>query len=291
MRSMTGFGRGEARQHQIHVTAEVRAVNQRFLDVKLNLPRGWGEYEAEIRKLVQGVVARGRVEVMVRCVAAKPASTRLKVNEEFARTYVRALRRLGRSLGLEDRLSVEALLQRPEIFLVTEPEQEPLLSAKLGLKAVARALKALDAERNREGRALRRDLATRLGRLSAALPRLENLAAQARAQIAANFHARVRELLNDLPVDERRLFDETASTAQQGDISEEVTRLEAHLEALGAFLGHTGPVGKSIEFLLQEISREVNTIGAKSQSTALAQLAVGLKGEVEKMREQVQNIE
>jgi uncharacterized protein (TIGR00255 family) len=154
-----------------------------------------------------------------------------------------------------------------------------------------KALKTLEQERTREGRELRRDFEQRLKRITAALPRIEALAAKARAAITANFNLRMRELLAEAPINEKRLYEDALSAAHHGDISEEMTRLRVHLKAMGPLLGRPGTVGKSIEFLLQEMGREINTIGAKSQDAQMSQIAVEMKGEIEKMREQVQNVE
>ena len=291
MLSMTGFGRGVAERDGTRVTAEVRALNQRFFELKLNSPRTWGPHEAEIRKIVQSVVARGRVEVFVRYTRVGPPKSKLQVNDELARMYIRELRRLGRSLKLNSKLGLEAILQRPEVFHVIEEDEEPHLGAELGLEALQRALKMMETERVREGRALKRDFELRLKTLTAAIPRLDNLAANARTAIRANFETRMRELLAELPVNEKRLYEEASAAAQHGDITEEMTRLRVHLEAMSTLLKRTGPIGKSIEFLLQEINRELNTIGAKAQNAKMSQITVEMKGEVEKMREQVQNVE
>ncbi len=291
MRSMTGFGRAQIERGGYQAVAEARALNQRFFELKLSLPRGWGELEAEVRKLVQGVVSRGRVEVFIRCVALKPPPARLQVNDELAASYVAELRRMGKRLGLDGGVGVEALLQRPEIFHVIEEERDDRAGAALAMTALGRALKALEAERIREGAALKRDFEARLKTIAHAAPKIEKLAAASRAAIRATFESRVRELLGDLPVNEKRLYEEASSAAQHGDISEEMTRLKVHLQALKTAIGRSGPIGKSIEFLLQEINREVNTMGSKSQNAALSQITIEIKGEVEKMREQVQNVE
>ena len=148
-----------------------------------------------------------------------------------------------------------------------------------------------ETERIREGRALKRDFELRLKMLASAIPRLDELATGARTAIRANFETRIRELLAELPVNEKRLYEEASSAAQHGDITEEMTRLRVHLDAMSTLLKRTGPIGKSIEFLLQEINRELNTIGAKAQNAKMSQITVEMKGEVEKMREQVQNVE
>jgi uncharacterized protein (TIGR00255 family) len=291
MRSMTGFGRIQLERGGTQVVAEVRALNQRFFELKLNLPRGWGEHEGEIRKIVQGAVERGRVEAFVRCVVVKPPRARLRVNDDLAANYVTELRRLGKRLDLDGKLGLEAILQRPEIFQVIEEENDTGAGVEIALQAIKKAVKALDLERRREGAALRRDFETRLKKIGDAIPRIEKLAAQSRATIHTSFETRVRELLGDLPVNEKRLYEEASSAAQHGDITEELTRLRVHLKAMHDLFSRVGPVGKSIEFLLQEINREVNTMGAKSQNAALTQLTIEMKGEVEKMREQVQNVE
>jgi uncharacterized protein YicC (UPF0701 family) len=251
----------------------VRALNQRFFELKLAVPRGWGEHEAEIRKTVQNVVARGRIEIFIKSVALKPPPVRLEVNDRLANLYVAELRRLGKQLHLNGNPEIGSILNRPEIFHLVA------------------ALKALDAERVREGRSLLNDFATRVRNIEAAVPKIEKLAEQSRADILENFHKRIRELLEELPVNEKRLYEEASSASQHGDISEEITRLRTHLEGLKAILKRKGQIGKSIEFLLQEINREVNTMGSKSQNAALSQVTVEVKAEAEKMREQVQNVE
>jgi uncharacterized protein (TIGR00255 family) len=288
---MTGFGRTELVRDGIHIVAEMRALNQRFFELKLNLPRAWGQHEADIRKMVQGVVARGRVEVFVRYTQVGPPKSKLQVNDELARMYIRELRRLGRSLKLDGKLGLEAILQRPEVFHVIEEDEEPHLGPDLGLEALRRALKMMETERVREGRALKRDFEMRLKMLASAIPRLNELVAEARTVIRANFETRIRELLAELPVNEKRLYEEASAAAQHGDITEEMTRLRVHLDAMSTLLKQTGPIGKSIEFLLQEINRELNTMGAKAQDARMSQITVEMKGEVEKMREQVQNVE
>jgi uncharacterized protein (TIGR00255 family) len=291
MRSMTGFGRAEQIRGGVQVVVEMRSLNQRFFELKTNLPRGWGEREAEIRRIVQEHVERGRVEVFIRVILTKPARVNLRVNEELARSYVTELRRLGRKLGLEGELGIETVLQRPEIFQVAEQEQDPEAGVELAQEALRKAITTLDRERAREGRELRRDFESRLKRISTALPRIEELAAKARTAITANFNLRMRELLAEAPINEKRLYEDALSAAHHGDISEEMTRLRVHLKAMGPLLGRSGTVGKAIEFLLQEMGREINTIGAKSQDAQMSQIAVEMKGEIEKMREQVQNVE
>jgi uncharacterized protein (TIGR00255 family) len=289
---MTGFGRAVLERDGARVTAEVRALNQRFFEVKFNIPRAWGDHESEMRRMIQGVVSRGRVEVFLKCVVTRPPPVTLRVDERLAAQYVGALRKLAKRLGLGGAPGVDAVLHRPEIFHVVEQDEEhPRRGVRLGLAALARALRALDRERAREGRSLKRDFATRLRRIGSALPRIERLAARTHEEALAGFQARMRELLAAVPINEKRLYEEAAAVAHHGDIAEELTRLRIHLDALRKLLSRPGAVGKSIEFLLQEINREVNTMGAKAQNAALSQVTVEIKAEAEKMREQVQNVE
>jgi uncharacterized protein (TIGR00255 family) len=288
---MTGFGRAQLSRRGVQANVEVRALNQRFFELKLNLPRGWGEWEAEARKAVQGAVERGRVEVFVRTTMVAPPRAKLQVNDELALEYVGELRRLGRKLGLDGELGIEVVLQRPEIFQVTQEEDNPMAGAELAMEALSRALRDLERERTREGLGLRRDFEQRIKLLAQALPRIEDLAARARDTLKRSFESRMRDLLAEAPINEKRLYEDALGAAHHGDISEEMTRLRVHLKAMGPLLRRTGAVGKAIEFLLQEINREVNTIGAKSQDAQMSQIAVAMKGEVEKMREQVQNVE
>ena len=291
MRSMTGFGRAEIERGKVRVAAEVRSLNQRFFELKLNLPRTWGEHEAEIRKLVQGVIARGRVELFVRSTSLGPPPTTLRVNDRLAGLYVKELGRLGRRLDLVGKPGIEVLLHRPEIFQVSEEETDSRPGVQLAFTAIARALKALETDRKREGKALRADFIRRINTITEAVPTIERLAEASRSEILTNFQTRLRDLMADLAVNEKRLFEEASDAAQRADITEEVTRLRAHLRGLRELVESEGTVGKQIEFLLQEVGREINTMGAKSQSAALSWVTVGLKGEVEKMREQVQNVE
>jgi uncharacterized protein (TIGR00255 family) len=296
MRSMTGFGRARLERGDFHVQAEVRSLNQRFLEIKFNLPRGWSEQEAEFRKLITGVAARGRIEISMRSAGPKPAG-RLIVNEKLARSYIDELRALKKRLALNGEPGIDALLNRPEIFQVIEQESNLGPELALGRKALESALKTMDAERVREGKSLKRDLSSRLVKIQTYTKQIGKLADESRQAIIDGFQKRVRELLarpgNDelKLVEEKRLYEDAAFAAQRADISEELARLKAHLQALGELFSREGPVGKEIEFWLQEVGREVNTVGSKSQNPALSRLAVAIKGELEKMREQVQNVE
>jgi uncharacterized protein (TIGR00255 family) len=291
MKSMTGFGRATVEEHGWQVSVEARALNQRFLEIKLGLPRGWTEYEQQLRRLVQRVIHRGRVEVVVRVQAIRQHPGRVVVNLELARRYVAEVRRLSRALNLDGAIGVEAILQRPELVRMSEEETDTHAQVRSARKAIVLAVDALDAARVREGKALQRDFMGRMRRVAAVTRDIERRARAVRSSTIAAFQRRVRELLHDAAPDEKRLYEEAVNVAQRADVSEEVVRLQAHLKALATLLGRSAPVGKEIEFLLQELNREANTIGAKSQDVRLSRLAIQIKSEIEKMREQAQNVE
>ncbi len=291
MRSMTGFGRADLERDGVRVAVDVRALNHRFFELKLSLPRGWGAHEAEMRKLVQDFVERGRIEVTLRRTSLRPSASRLVVNEQLAIQYIQAIRRLGKRLELEQALAPESVLQRPEIFQVVEEDEDYRSEVELGRQALLAALKALDAERLREGKAMKKDLTARLRELERASHKIGKLSAASRRAIVAGFQTRVRELAAIVPLDERRLYEDAVATAQRADISEEMVRLATHLAAFRQLLAEPRAVGRKIDFLLQEINREVNTMASKSQNAELTRVAVEAKSELEKIREQVQNVE
>ena len=213
------------------------------------------------------------------------------IGDQLGQCHQAEFARLGRTLGLAGKPGIEVLLHRPEIFQVSEEETDSRPGVQLAFTAITRALKALETDRKREGKALRADFIARINTITEAVPKIERLAEASRSEIVANFQTRLHDLIADIAVNEKRLYEEASDAAQRADITEEVTRLRVHLHGLRELVEREGTVGKQIEFLLQEVNREINTMGAKSQSAALSRITVGLKGEVEKMREQVQNVE
>jgi uncharacterized protein (TIGR00255 family) len=292
MRSMTGYGAGASDATTARVSVEIRGVNQRFLDVKVTLPREYAAWESEVRERVRGAAERGRVDVAVaRTPVAAGRRYRVGVRDELAERYVAAARRLGRRLGIAGEVTIADVLRLPDLFETSEetPALEPERAALK--RALAAALKAFDRERRREGAALAREL---LGRTQA----LRKLGTAIRARVPAAteaFVTRVRERLAKLEglpdIEPQRIAQELVTLAERGDITEELVRLDHHLQALAATLKSAGAIGKRVEFLLQEIQRELNTTGSKAADLTINGLVVEGKAEVEKLREQVQNVE
>jgi uncharacterized protein (TIGR00255 family) len=292
LKSMTGFGRGEWKARSYHYTVEVRSVNHRYLEVRARLPRRLAVLEPLVQREVERHCARGRVDVGVteREVVARPRA--LRVDHALAAEYLRALRGLQGELGLPGEVSVELLGGLPDVLAVEEPAEEDAGAAWEELRAALEvALGALQAMRASEGQALVRELGTRLAEAEEAVARARRRAPEVVAAHRERLTQRIAALLDGRPVDSGRLEQEVALLADRSDVTEECARLESHLDQFRAILDGPGPHGRRLDFLCQEIHREANTLGAKANDAALAQVVVALKTEVEKLREQVQNVE
>src|SRR5216117_769531 len=292
VRSMTGYGAGRADAPTARVTVEVRGVNQRFLDLKIVAPREYAAWEREMRGRASAMAQRGRVEITVaRAAVAARRRYAVVVRAELARAYVAAARRLGRRLGLEGDVALVDVLRLPDVFEVSEepPELRGELPALRG--ALARALRAFERERRREGAHLRRDMLGRAASLKRTTAAIRRRLPRALAVLRSQVEERLVRLVGGAELDRGRVAQEVAMLAERSDVTEELVRLEAHLGALATTLRDRGPVGKRIEFLLQEIQRELNTTGAKAGDREITDRVLGAKAEVEKLREQVQNVE
>jgi uncharacterized protein (TIGR00255 family) len=293
IRSMTGFGRAEGAGPTFVLTVEVKSVNHRHLDIAVRLPSVLAELELPARRVVQGRLERGRVDVAVQLTPQRgPAAVEVLVDAALARRYVEQARALAGELGLDDEPPLAWVLEQPGVVQTAEaarPEPEtvgPVLEDTLG-----RALDELVARRTAEGAALAAELRARRSELLGLVAAMSARAPQAAARRLERLRERVRALAGDVGVDESRLAAEVALWAQKTDISEELTRLGAHLDELGLVLDKGGPVGRPLDFLIQELNREVNTLAAKADDLELSQAALAAKGILEKMREQVQNLE
>jgi uncharacterized protein (TIGR00255 family) len=292
MRSMTGYGTAATAVPGGRVTVEVHSLNQRFLDVRIVAPREYAPWEGELRDLVRAAAARGRIELLVnRTVGANGQRFRVEVRSDLARAYVAALRRLKREMRLAGEVDVALLRGMPELVRTVEQAADPAREMPAVRRAVRRALAALDRERRREGGHLGRDMSARVGALARIARTLEGRLPAAVRDLQRRAAERVTRLAAGVPVDAQRLAQEAAILAERGDVTEELVRLGSHLEALRGLLRAREPTGKRIEFLLQEVHREVNTIGSKMLDPRVSGLVLDAKAEVEKLREQVQNVE
>jgi len=296
IKSMTGFASLTHEDERATLAITVRAVNHRFLDIQLRIPQSLGEVEPRVRALLQKRLSRGRVELAISVQLRTPATPAVELNTEFAGALMAALD-LARERGLvSGTLTPGDLLRLPQAITIRERpvEADPALEAQLGASveaAVEQALADLDAMRVREGGHLRTDLDARRSLLAALIERLAEAADTGRSELEERLRDRVRELGFELPVDQAMIAQEIVRAAARSDISEEVTRFRAHLAHWEALADGEEPCGRKLDFLLQEMNREVNTIGAKADGLRVSELIINAKAELEKMREQVQNVE
>jgi uncharacterized protein (TIGR00255 family) len=293
VKSMTGFGAATVRlgaRSRGSLSIEVKSVNQRFLDLKLSLPKEYAGWESEVRKIVQEHVGRGRVEVYVSRSVAATDRPRVEVDEDLARAYVEQWRRLKRKLRLAGEVDLSLLKGIPDLYRAREAAAVPETERAVLLRALTGALRELDAARQREGKHLADDMRARIRALDGIASGMAGRADASRHETRRRIEERMRELV-DGKFDEGRVVQEAAFLAERSDVTEEIVRLKSHLGALRELLDGADGVGKRIDFLLQEVQREVNTVASKSSDLELTHLAVEAKGEVEKIREQVQNVE
>ncbi len=293
MNSMTGFGRASLTTDEFSLTVELRTVNNRFLDIQVRLPSELAAAEVPLRKLIQARLQRGRVEATVSLVQQRPVT--FHVNLPLVQGYVAALRQAQAATGVAGDFDLSLIARLPgAIQPVTETDADFTARLSEGLLTVAgQALDALTAMRQREGAALAQDIAARLEQIAARIPEIEAAAAMVFENQRARLERRMQALLRDLgSLDETRLAQEAAYAAERCDITEEVARLQSHVAQMRDMLtGEAHGVGKAMDFLLQEMNREVNTILSKASDTTVHDVALFIKTEIEKIKEQAQNVE
>lgn len=289
--SMTGYGRAEVRGARIVVVAEARSLNHRFFETNVKLPRGLTVHEVELRRLVQGRVARGRVDVTVTLRRTSAALPSVRTDVTLGLAYARGARALGEAAGLAAELSVSDLLRLPGVVTVEEAEEEDGESAVLLKTAATEALDELCRMRQTEGAALARDLGSHVDALGAWVRGLERLLPAALARIQARQRERIEVILGETPADPGRLAQEVATWAARSDVAEELARLGSHLAQFRTLLAEGGAVGRQLDFLSQELHREVNTIASKADDAELVARVLEARTLVERIREQVQNVE
>ena len=291
MKSMTGFGNGSLAFRGGRATVDVRAVNHRFLEVKLQLPRGFLAVEDDLRVMVAEQIKRGRIEVFLSLSGRTERTYTVRPNIELARAYAQAANQLKNLLALDDELNLQFFTSRPDLFQVAEMQPSSRIEIDASKKALQRALRALVRQRRREGKFLQRDVKQRivtLRKIRGSIQKRIDITQKATRRKLAD---KVTALLPQLDLDRSRVMQDVASLIQKSDITEELVRLQSHLKAFSDLIQAEEPVGKRMDFLLQEMQREVNTIGAKADDAAIRHQVVQAKEEVEKIREQVQNIE
>ncbi|SEN22930.1 TIGR00255 family protein [Stigmatella aurantiaca] len=291
LKSMTGFGAGRARVGDEEVSVEVRSLNHKFCEVKARLPRDLSALEAGVVKQVKDRLARGSVDVQVKRQVVTASGTVPVVDVALAREYARAFRELASALGSPTEVSWTQVSTQPGVIRLEEKGMDVESASKAVLTALEQALGALEQMRQVEGEAIRADLDARLKLIEGWSREVAALAPRAVEDYRQRLTERVAELARGVAVEPQRLAQEVAMFAERTDIAEEVTRLASHLEQFRALMASNEPAGRRMDFLVQEMHREVNTTGSKSQHAEISTRVVSMKAEVERIREQVQNVE
>jgi len=293
MKSMTGYGWGECSQNGFKVTAELSSVNRKQSEISINLPRELEVLEAQARDEINKRIARGRLTARITLHAAEgKESTRVRVNAPLAAAYARELRQLAKTLHIKDDLSLDHLVRAPGVLETADEVGDAETFWPAVNKALQLALAMLVKMRTREGTNLKRDLSDRIGTMRKAVTRIRKEAPLVQQRYREQLVERIKSAgLEDLKIDEERLLKEVVFFADRSDISEELTRLNSHFQQYDDCQKSAEPVGRTLDFLAQEMNREINTIGSKANDSLISREVVVLKAELEKFREQAQNVE
>lgn len=291
IKSMTGYGRAVEMVNGREFTVEVRSVNNRYLDCTVKLPRMLSFGEDAVKQAVKASVSRGKVDVFISLRSEGAQEVKITLNEAMVEGYLSVMHQMAKNYGIREDISVSLLSRMPDVFTVEKPEvdEEQLLSDLL--QVVNQALERYDAMRTTEGRALENDLRSRGGTILELVSQVEAGSAQTVADYRTRLENKLREVLANTALDESRILTEAAIFADKVAVDEETVRLRSHLEQMNTMLTSGGAVGRKLDFLLQEMNREANTIGSKCSDVRLARIVVDIKAELEKIREQTQNVE
>ena len=291
VKSMTGYGRAVETVNGREFTVEIRSVNNRYLDCTVKLPRALTFAEDTVKQAVKNTISRGKVDVYITQRSEGAADVKVTLNTAMAAGYVEAMRQMAQEFAIREDISVSLLSRMPDVFTVEKPEvdEEQLLTDLL--QVVNAALTNYDAMRAKEGEALKNDLSSRGNTIRSLVSQVEEGNGQTVIDYRTRLYNKLQEVLANTAIDESRILTEAAIFADKVAVDEETVRLRSHLEQMDSMLAAGGAMGRKLDFLLQEMNREANTIGSKCTDVRLARIVVDIKAELEKIREQTQNIE
>ncbi len=291
IKSMTGYGSGKAELGGKTFTVEIKSVNSRYSDFSIKMPRIYTFLEDPVRKAASARINRGKVDIYINVESSGDDDSVVKVNEALAREYLEGLRSLSASLNISSNATAETFLRIPDVFTVDKADEDEALILKTVLDALSIALDGFDAMRIAEGEKLAGDLREHLGFILNATSEVEKRSPEIVTEYRARIEERVRDILGSATYDETRLLTEVAIFADKVNVNEETVRLKSHVDQFSKMLDEGGSVGRKIDFLIQEMNREINTIGSKSNDLDVARIVIDVKAEIEKLREQIQNVE
>ena len=291
VKSMTGYGRAVETVNGREFTVEIRSVNNRYLDCTVKLPRSFSFAEEAVKAAVKAAVSRGKVDVYISVRSETEADVQVTLNKPVVEGYLAAMRQMVTEYGVKDDISVSTLSRMSDVFVVDKPKaDEDQLKADL-LSVVYKALQAYDAMRITEGLALENDLRSRAATILELVAQVEEQNPKTVSDYRKRLEEKMREVLENKSIDESRILTEAAIFADKVAVDEETVRLRSHLEQMDTMLSGSGGIGRKLDFLLQEMNREANTTGSKCSDVKVARIVVDIKAELEKIREQTQNIE
>ena len=291
LKSMTGYGRREAVTYGKKILVEIKSVNHRYSDYNIKVQRHLGFLEDKIRKHVSSAITRGKVDIYLNVENFETADKEIRLNREIARNYIEVLHELRDEFGLKDDITVSNVARNSDIFQterVEEDEEQLWNSVKTVLDC---ALGDFVAMREREGERIEKDLCDRIEYMRTLVTKIDERSPQTVQEYSDRLYEKIKEVLDGRGIDEARILTEVAIYADKVAVNEETVRLTSHFEEFDNIIGSGEPAGRRLDFLIQEINREVNTIGSKASDIEIAKTVVTLKGEIEKLREQIQNIE
>lgn len=291
VKSMTGYGRAVQTVNGREFTVEIRSVNNRYLDCTVKLPRALAFGEDAVKQAVKATVSRGKVDVFITQRSEETSDVSVTLNAGVAAGYISAMRQMAKEFNLREDITVALVSRMPDVFTVDKPQVDEEQLLRDMLEVVKAALANFDAMREREGQALKNDLTSRGNTIRSLVSQVEQGSPQTVADYRERLYSKLQEVLSNTAIDESRILTEAAIFADKVAVDEETVRLRSHLEQMDSMLASTGAVGRKLDFLLQEMNREANTIGSKCTDLRLARVVVEIKAELEKIREQTQNIE
>ena len=291
IKSMTGYGRSQQVIDGRDIVVEIRSVNHRYFEFSARVPRAYGYIEEKLKSFLQGSISRGKVDVGVTIFNVEGKDALIEVNKSIAQGYVSALRKANEELGLEDDITLSRIMRLPDIFNVVKAEEDEEAVWNSVKTVAAEAVENFVAMRKAEGAKMTEDISSRLGYIEELVGNVEKRSPEITRLYRERLYNKIKDILEDKNVDEQRILTEAAVFSEKTAVDEETVRLRSHIHQFRTLLESDEPVGRKLDFLIQEFNRESNTIGSKAQDIEVTRTVVELKSEIEKIREQIQNIE
>ncbi len=291
LKSMTGYGRHEMIKDGKKILFEIKSVNHRFSDYNIKVPRYMNFLEDKVRKLASEYITRGKVDIYVSVESYESADTDIRLNKELAKNYIDVLHELCETFNLKDDISVSSVARYGDIFKTERRDEDEDAVWRLVEEAAQKAISDFVSMRTREGERIEADLRERIDYMKSLAQQVDERSPKTVEEYKEKLYTKIKELVDDRNIDENRVLTEVAIFADKVAVNEETVRLSSHFDEFYQILDMGEPAGRKLDFLIQEINREVNTIGSKAQDVEIAKIVVTLKGEIEKLREQIQNIE